>query len=136
MDKHKCSIVRYLALVVYDMVLYVAIDFRLSWHDIHELYIGQEASEETSFETVNELTNTDLSRSTEMQCETLSTYPVLDIEYDDFSCTKAIRGERQEKSFSQQPVDNLHTLLQQNCTVFTRNRQYLTKVRTDYLKLY
>ena len=136
MDKHKCSKVRYLALVVYAMVLYAVLDFWLSLQDVDEAYLDQEASEETSLEIVNELTNTGLSRLADKNCETLPTYPVLDIEGDEFSCAKAVRGEQQEKSFSQQPVHDLNVLLQQNCSEFTRNRQYLTKVRTYYLKLY
>ena len=114
MDKHKCNIVHYLALVVYAMVLYAVVDFCLSLQDIDEVYTG----------------NTGLSRSADKHCETLPTYPVLDIEDDEFSCAKAVRGEQQEKSFSQQPVHDLNVLLQQNCTEFTRTRQYLSKVRT------
>ena len=133
MAKRKCNILWYLALVIF---IYALIDFWSSCHCVDKVYLGREVSDEIGLEIVEELnyTNNDLSKSVDKHCETLPAYPRLDIEDDEFSCAKAVRGQWQHKSFSKQPVDDLNSLLQQNCTEFTKNRHYLTQVRIESIE--
>ena len=133
MAKRKCNI-NLLCYVTFVTVIYGVIDFHLSCHCVDEVFLARKISDEIGKETVEELTyNEDSPGPTSAYCGTFPNYPRLDIEEREFSCTKAVNGEWQEKIFSHKPVGDLNVLLHQNCTNFVRNRQYLIQVRSDYI---